>query len=374
MLGNRIEVVMFVSSAIGPTLEELRPLKAAAAGPLQGERFPVHPLLLERLLEHDPGEDGEADPTVAHALAVIAAYAYAEVVGFGGVPNTLARMVSRLGLPGNRVLMVAEQIDAAFVVSSGFLIQSGDGRAVVLAYRGTEPFNVANWMTDADLRNGPVTVRVGGEDFPVHPGFYRNLRSIRSPLIEALDRARQGLSIIDGEPVENPMEALHVTGHSLGAAMGTLQTVLLQNDPSYAPLATSLRSNYGYGQPMVGGTAMAEAMTSSGRANRYQRFIYRRDVVPALPPRGLGDYAHFGPQYEVARHGGYRRVDRPDQQAPFAAIPIAAMQFISHRLPVLRHLPFLYSLDDHLPLNYVDWLAPEGCASEYGGYPVLLTD
>jgi hypothetical protein len=196
------------------------------------------------------------------------------------------------------------------------------------------------------------------------------VRSIRSPLIEGLDRARQGLSIIDGTPVEQPMLALHLTGHSLGAAMATLQAVLLQNDPSYAPLASSLRSVYGYGQPMVGSRAMVQAMSATGQDRRYQRFVYRNDVVPALPPRGLGDYAHFGAQYEVDHAGGYRQVDRPVRQAPFLAIPIAASQFISHRLPVLRHLPFPYSIDDHLPLNYVDWLAPEGCASEYGGYPV----
>jgi hypothetical protein len=362
---------MFIASAVGPTLEELRPLKEAETGLLSNERFPVHPDLLERLLAHDPSRDGLADPAVAHALSVISAYAYAEVVALGGTPDTLARMVSRLGLPGNRVLMVAERIDAAFVVSSGFLVQSHDGRVVVLAYRGTEPFNVASWMTDADLHNAPVTVIVGGEAFPVHPGFYRNVRSIRSPLIEGLDRARRGLSVIDGTPVERPMEALHLTGHSLGAAMATLQAVLLQNDPSYARLAATLRSVHGFGQPMVGGRALATAMSASGQAVRYQRFIYRRDVVPALPPLGLGDYAHFGSQYEVDRAGGYKKVERPVRQAPFAAIPIAAAQFVSHRLPVLRNLPFLYSIDDHLPLNYVDWLAPEGWGSEYGGYPVL---
>ncbi len=362
---------MFIASAVGPTLEDLRPLKEAETGPLSNERFPVHPDLPERLVSHDPSRDGLADPTVAHALAVISAYAYAEVVALGGIPDTLARMVSRLGLPGSRVLMVAERIDAAFVVSSGFLVQSSDGRAVILAYRGTEPFNVASWMTDADLNNAPVTVTVGGEGFPVHPGFYRNVRSIRSPLIEGLDRARRGLSIIDGTPVGNPMVALHLTGHSLGAAMATLQAVLLQNDPSYARLAACLRSVYGFGQPMVGGRALADAVSAAGQAARYQRFVYRRDVVPALPPIGLGDYAHFGSQYEVDPGGGYRRSQRPVRRAPFAAIPIAAMQFVSHRLPLLRHLPFPYSIDDHLPLNYVDWLAPEGCASEYGGYPVM---
>lgn len=360
---------MFIATTVGPSLEQVRPMKPIRARALDQDRFPVHPDLLERLVGHDPGSSGTADPAVAHALAVLAAYAYADVVDLGGTPTTFAGMATRLGLPRSRVLMVEERIDAAFVVAAGFLLQSDDGRACVLAYRGTRPFDVANWMTDADLRNGPVTVHVGGADFPVHPGFYRNVRAIRSPLVEGLDHARHGRSIIDGSPVEHPMQSLHLAGHSLGAAMAALQAVLLLNDPSYRPLGALLHSVYGFGQPMIGGRDLARAMADSAQDRRFQRFVYRRDVVPPLPPRGLGDYAHFGPQYEVARGGGYDRSSRPTQQAPFAAIPIAATQFVAHRLPVLRNLPFLYSLDDHLPLNYVEWLAPQGCLSEFGGYP-----
>jgi hypothetical protein len=336
--------------------------------------FPVHPDLLQRLLAHDPGDDGEADPVVAHALSVCSAYAYASVVGFGDTPDTLARMMARLGLPSNRVLMVAERIDAAFIVANGFLLQSEDGSAAILAYRGTEPFNIANWMTDADLHNTPVSIEVGDEYYDVHPGFYRNVRSIRSPLIAALAQALEGRSIIDGSPLPRRLEALHLTGHSLGAAMAALTGLLLIEDPNYAALGSLLRSCYGFGQPMIGSSSLAEAMASSGADQRFLRFIYNNDVVPGLPPRGLGDYAHFGPQYEVAGDGGYERVERVQRQSSFLAIPLAPLQFVSNRLPLLRRIPFPYSLDDHLPLNYVEWLAPEGAVSEFGGYPARYTE
>ena len=363
---------MFTATAVGPSLEALRPLKPASPRSRSEGDFPVHPQLLDRLLSHDPGADGEADPVVAHALAVCSGYAYASVVGFGDEPDTLARMMARLGLPGNRVLMVAERIDAAFVVASGFVVQSADGRAAILAYRGTEPFNVANWMTDADLGNGPVTIEVGDLEYSVHPGFYRNVRSIRSPLIEALHRARQGLSIIDGTPVDHPLQALHLTGHSLGAAMAALQGILLLEDPAYAGLGGLLRSCYGFGQPMVAPRSLADSMEATGLAMRFLRFIYRNDVVPGLPPRGLGDFAHFGPQYEVSADGGYRRSSRVQRQSSFFAIPLAPLQFLCGRLPLLRRIPFPYSLDDHLPLHYIDWLAPQGMGSEYGDYPARL--
>lgn len=364
---------MFIASAVGPTLDELRPLKAPLAdqGP-DGPQFPLYPDLEPLLLRHDPGKDGAADPVVAHALAVAATYAYASVVNFGGTPDTLARMMARLGMPSNRTLVVAERNDAAFVVASGYVVQSEDGRVVLLVYRGTEPFNVANWMTDGDLHNAPVSLRIAGQNFPVHPGFYRNVRAVRSPLIEALDRARQGLSIIDGEPLAAPMEALHVAGHSLGAAMAALQALLLLNDPAYEGIALSLRSVYSYGGPMVGGRSLATRLTEDGTAKRFQRFVYKNDAVPPLPPIGLGDYAHFGPEYRVAKGGGYEQAPRPTRQASFFAIPIAATQFVTERLPVVRHLPFPFSLDDHLPVNYINWLSLPGKGSEYGDYPVHL--
>lgn len=355
---------MFTATAVGPTLEELRPFKAT-----RGPEFPVHPDLGQRLLDHDPGSTGDADAVVAHALAVCSAYSYASVVELGRVPNTLARMMARIGLPSNRVLMVADRIDAAFIVASGFLVQSDDGSSAILAYRGTEPFNVANWMTDADLHNSPVTIEVGGTEHGVHPGFYRNLRAIRSPLMEGLGQALAGRSIIDGSPLPHRLESLHLTGHSLGAAMAALTGVLLLEDPDYSELGALLRSCYGFGAPMAGSAGLADAMAASGHDQRFLRFRYRNDVVTGLPPRGLGDYAHFGPEYAVAPGGGYRRMDRTQRQSSFFAIPIAPLQFIAHRLPLLRCLPFPYSLDDHLPLNYVDWLAPAESVSEFGDYP-----
>lgn len=363
---------MFTASARGPSLEELRPEKPTVGRDPQGDwTFPVHPKLVQTLVDHDPGRAdarSEPDPTVAHSLAACAAYAYAEVAGFGDEPNTVARMMARLGMPENRTLMIAERNDAAFVASSGFLVQSEDGRVVILAYRGTEPFNVTSWMTDADLHNGPLPIEINGKCFEVHPGFYRNVRATRSPLIEALHLARNGRSVIDGSPVANPMQALHITGHSLGAAMSSLMALLLLNDPDYSELAGLTRSVYAFGQPMIGPESLAKEVEAFGQADRFLRFVYRNDVVPKLPPRGLGDYAHFGPEYVVA-HDGYRLARRSTGQAPFCALAAAPVAFIAQRLPILHLLPVPYSLDNHLPLNYVTWLTPPGTSTEYGDYP-----
>jgi len=359
---------MFIAQSLGPSLNDLRPLKpVVAAGSQEKGQFPVYPdlqsLMASPAVEHP-------DPTIAHAMAVATTYAYASVPGFCEEPDTLARIMARMGMPSNRTLMVADRVDASFIVSSGFLIQSDDGKVAILAYRGTEPFTLANWLTDADIHSEQVTIDVGGEALTVHPGFYRNLRATRSPLIEAIDRACRGRSILDEDvEVEHPLEALYVTGHSLGGAMAALMGLLILNDPAYAEIKQRLRKVYTYGQPMIGPKSLGEAVTASGDEGKFIRFVYRNDVVPHLPPWGLGEYRHFGREFRAARgDDGWTEASRPTSQGPFFSIPMAPVEFLSRSLPVVRHLWFPYSLSDHLPLNYVEWLAPAGVASEYGDY------
>lgn len=352
---------MLIAHATGPSLADLRPLKPER----ESGTFPVHPDLPDVLA--DPAT-AHPDRRIAHSLAVACTYAYAQVAGFCDEPDTMARMLARTGLPGNRTLMVADRVDASFIVASGYVVQSDDGRSAMLVFRGTEPFTLANWLTDADIHSEQVTIHVGGKDLTVHPGFYRNLRAIRSPLIAALDRAVRGRSVLsEDEAVANPLQSLYITGHSLGGAMASLLGLLILNDPNYAELRGVLRGVYTYGAPMVGDPALAEAVQAARQGDMFLRFAYSRDVVPHLPPWGLGRYRHFGREF-VPADDGWRETQRPIGQAPFFSIPMAPVEFISRSLPLVRHLWFPYSLSDHLPLNYIEWLAPEWMSSEYGDY------
>lgn len=363
---------MFIAGAIGPSFDEIRPLKPSEQAPSRQGRFPVHPDLHSDLTDIDRTQP---DPTIAHALAVCATYAYATVSGLGDKPDTLARMMARIGLPGNHTLMVSDRIEVSFIVSTGFVVQSQDGRTAILCYRGTEPFNPTNWLTDADLESEQLTVQVGAERLTVHPGFYRNVRATRSPLVEALDRAVRGRSVLDENTgMPNRLERLFITGHSLGGAMAALMGLLILNDPAYVHLADRLAHIYTYGQPMVGPRSLAEEITDTGQSERFSRFVYRQDVVPHLPPWGLGQYSHFGAEYRPTRADPLWRTAEPgSRQAPFAAAALAPLQFVSRVIPGARRLWYPYSLSDHLPLNYIRWLSPPGVASEYGDYASTIT-
>lgn len=356
---------MLITGVVGPSRDELRPMKDSGTDPDLG--LPGR----ERLTDHLAASGtGEVDDWTAYAMSVCSAYAYAKVAGFCETPDTVARMMSRLGLESNRTLLVADQVDAMFIVSSAVVVQSEDGRVVIVGYRGTEPFSLANWFTDIDTNTEKVPLLVGDAYLPVHAGFYRNVRATRSPILAAVQHALAGRSILDpDQPVEHPMQALYITGHSLGGAMAAIMGLLVLNDEAYEPLRSTLRSVVTFGQPMVGSQALVDEVVKHDQQRWFHRFVYDSDVVAQLPPIGLGDYAHFGTEYVVdPDSGGVVTAEQPRGQAWPWSVAMAPLEFLAARLPVLKWVPFQYSLDSHLPVHYMNWLRPVLVSTEYGDY------
>ncbi|MEV5608528.1 hypothetical protein [Streptomyces sp. NPDC052225] len=408
----------------GPTFAELRPLKEPTFVEAGRTTFPVYPDLRERLLDDKAHPD--PDGVLPHVMAVCSAYAYA---GFdqGGDAGTVAMIATRLGLEANRCRVVEQRVDALYIASAAYLIQDEDRRIAVLCYRGTQPEDIISILTDADVHPETLRVDLDGIRYPVHAGFYRNMRATRHLVLQALDRAARGESVDPGERGVRGggLEALYITGHSLGAAMAALMAVTLVHEPRYAHIARRLRAVYTFGQPLIGGPEFARACEhatdGSGRhvlRDRLLRYIHDRDVVPALPPRPVGPYAPFGREFHyrrprrgldavfaaaadtaaeaVALPGDLlsgvsplhrlRRlaalparvreegwVERRDPALPYPQMDslaglavVAPLAFFATRLALTRSLPFRYSFEDHGPAHYVDALAPEGVLSEFG--------
>ncbi|HEV2071682.1 MAG TPA: lipase family protein [Acidimicrobiales bacterium] len=348
---------MLITESTAPSYETLRPRKSLTSG-----SFPVYGDLVDRLVAADV-----PDPTVAHVLATCSAYAY-------GTNDTLAMIMARLGLDENRCLEITEVVDALLICATAFLVQSRDGRLVILCFRGTAPLNAVNWLIDVDINpeRVPVTFPDGRQEFDVHGGFYRNVRAIRYEIVNALDRALDGRSVhTDGGSVPNPMRALYVTGHSLGGAMAALMAVMLATEEAYVPLAERWKAAYTFGQPMLGDPRLAAACDAhellSGRVVRY---VYGNDVVAQLPPAFAGPFLHFGREYRHRsggpegsweRHPGITRQLRNPLH-----ILTAPLTFLARQLPAFRRVVHPASLDDHFPRHYVAGLTPAGVRSEFG--------
>lgn len=336
----------------------------SATGP--GLATPVYPDLTARLAA---ATTPVPDEHVRFVLAVCSSYAYGDVA-------TVATIMDRLGLTRNRCRMISEYVDALFLTSTAYVIQSHDGRVAVLCYRGTPPTSILTWLTDFEVE--PVRIRVpalsSGHQGDVHGGFYRNVRSTRFKIAEVLRDAIAQRSILGDRATDHPLEALYITGHSLGGASAALFAALLIADLGrYGDIFAKLKAVYTYGSPMIGDSAFADACTANPfLSEKVIRYVYANDVVPQVPPKASGDFKHFGREYRYLppRDDGAKGVWKPSrprtQLRHLRSLATAPLAFVAKGLRSTRHIQFHASLSDHLPQYYLDALTPGHLRSEFG--------
>jgi Lipase (class 3) len=343
----------------GPSFADLRPAGEAIDA---GADFPVYDKLVDRLASRPD----TPDDTVRHVLATCCGYAY-------GDKDVVATMMTRMGLDRPNLAEITISVDAMLLRSTAYIVQSRDGRVAILCYRGTPPLDLISWSLDAEIE--PEQIDIGRQGDPlrgdVHGGFYRNVRASRSDVVKVLLRALQGQSIVrGGGGVAKPLEALYITGHSLGGAMALLMAMMLQKTQprtDYRKIADKVIAVYTFGQPMVASRQLADDLQQDWFFREMVvRYIYNRDVIPQLPP--LADYAHFGReyQYDVSAARWHRNEhltgQLTDRQAWLDVLstltslwrPTRAVALFEGRLGVTERV------HDHYPQRYVAAAAPSG--------------
>ena len=314
-------------------------------GPQCSDPFPVYPDLVARLLAPHDGADG--DPTIAHVMATLAGYAYSDSA-------TVATIAGRLGLDRAACVRVEQFVDAMYICSTAYLLQSRCGRVAILVYRGTEPTNLTSWLGDADVT--PAAMVLEGHDArpTVHGGFYRNFRVTRWQVMRELERAREGRSLANPEArVEHGLEALYVTGHSLGGAMAVLFALAARHD--------ELRAVYTFAQPMTIAAPAPAGIEQVGA--RVFRYVLEGDLVPAMPPVGWGEFAHVGREYRYADNA-WGIADEPTAQlTSLRNVPRTLLGLLTSST---RRASILNALDLHGPHRYIDALRPPDRVTEFG--------
>jgi triacylglycerol lipase len=141
----------------------------------------------------------------------------------------------------------------------------------ILAFRGTQPNMLRDWLYDLDSRFVPAP---GGMVGRVHVGFLNALNAIWPELWARLRRERGARS-------------LWITGHSLGGALAALATARLQFTEDQP-----VNGLYTFGQPRVGDPEFCTCF-DQGFGNSAFRFVNFHDIVPRVPLRNMG-YEHQG--------------------------------------------------------------------------------
>jgi triacylglycerol lipase len=167
---------------------------------------------------------------------------------------SVRRFLSKWQFPDVRILRGFQ--------TQGFVARQGN--ALIVAFRGTEPINAGDWLTNANYHQRELLPSVPGL---VHQGFARALEEVREPMLDAVAE----LAADDGSRT-------FLTGHSLGGALAVLAAAVLQSESTQKVAAV-----YTYGQPRVGDPGFSVAFDAKLGKVTF-RYVNDRDIVPHLPP------------------------------------------------------------------------------------------
>jgi len=294
--------------------------------------------LVTRLLDREIAYD----PELAYVCSIVSGWSYAD-------GQTLLDRMAYYGLPSATVDEIAVLNPALMIVATAHFVRSECGRVGILSFRGTEPTNLINWLTDSDVE--PRNFTGTGS---VHRGFYENLQAIWDDISTALVHAVETPS-----GARAPLQKLYVTGHSLGGAMAVLAAAkIIRDEPSSVERA--LAGIYTFGQPAVGDTEFASYYRPRF-GDRLYRHEYAFDLVPRLPPASTGDFQHFGEvRVAVSASDGWLSSSRAAQQVRVLSVAAVSSlaSFVGRRVKLLARVERVlckYSLfDDHSPRGYIE--------------------
>jgi hypothetical protein len=168
-------------------------------------------------------------------------------------------------------------------------IVAGKPDAVIVAFAGTDPLRLANWITDFS---------VDRSDRDTHRGFQAAIDMVGQTLDAQVELARTA----------HPGAALYFTGHSLGGALAVLAA---QRSPH------AVAGVYTFGMPRVGGEDF-ERNYRGRLGERTHRLRFGRDLVPSIPTRAqgfrhVGRYVHCpAGRFADVPDASIRNADEPD--------------------------------------------------------------
>ncbi|KAL0038755.1 hypothetical protein WJX79_006617 [Trebouxia sp. C0005] len=246
-------------------------------------------------------------------------------------------------------------------------------KAIIMAFRGTEPTNLINMRS-----SGKISMThpegMGG----VHDGFWTALMyeseeeggaSLFDRLVEALQEGDQKLEI-------------YLTGHSLGGALAAVfaQALVARG---HEKLAQRVKGVHTFGGPRIGD---ADFCTLLGEQypNRTFRYVHGADIIPKIPPRFLL-YDHFPREIYLSSFGQLvletRDIAKWHKGEAWGYLPIQLYKTVGnlirlrespirtiYRLALLLTVP---GLSDHFPQDYEQLLRDQVTSSADSHAPLI---
>jgi hypothetical protein len=234
---------------------------------------------------------GEFSVDVAQLLLLMSALMYLRVSNSNNEEEALREIRKQAKAWNLKFEFVAQLAGGRFGGPfCGMFSSEGPTPFVVVAFKGTTPFDYAEWAGDFDITR-TVAPFLDGR---VHKGFYDKLfpdldtkAARKHPYGEIIDALKEKIKAL-GSETKQPVP-VWVTGHSLGAAMATVFVSRLLKCPGDLDLDTyQLMDCYNFGCPAIGDSDYAIAVESNqnmpiSRKSVIWRFIDDADIVTRVP-------------------------------------------------------------------------------------------
>jgi hypothetical protein len=176
--------------------------------------------------------------------------------------------------------IVVEEIETVLPRSSTCCFVAGGRGATVVAFAGTDPLVLANWITDFDIHFQTTGAARG----------YAVAAAAVWPALRALlDKQAAGNKII-------------VTGHSLGGPLAALTAQQIEVETG-----RGVHAVYTFGMPRPGDAAFA-AIYNQRIGQRTYRLVHGADLVPTVGPSFLR-FRHVGRYLNCPRRGTFSTQD-----------------------------------------------------------------
>jgi hypothetical protein len=282
-------------------------------------------------------DSGNFSPDVARAMMWMSQLAYET-----HVPQTISTVSGLWDLSAVKLLIEPAKSTLPVSDTRGIIAQRRG--ATIVAFAGTDPLIVRNWVSDFYL---------GRTKADVHEGFDDAAAAVWNDVKAALTAASAA-----GSPI-------FITGHSLGAALAVVTA-----DHARRELGLASAQVYLYGCPRVGRDDFVAAYDSTFGPTTY-RLVHGHDIVPTVPPPLLG-FHHVGrflacspgAKFIASQLAPNTRSDEPlPTTGGFAGLAQQLGNLFvglspSRRMDVIGQLSqlLLPGIGDHLPDRYYDAL------------------
>jgi triacylglycerol lipase len=200
-------------------------------------------------------------------------------------PDKIKSILKSFGLDLVEGGVVVRESKTVLPVASTHCFVASHPKAVIVAFAGTDPVSLANWISDFDAHLDKDTGTAEG---------YRVAADVVWPDLKLL--------------LEKPVSAgqkIFVTGHSLGGALAALIAERIKSELRGA--ADAVDAVYTFGMPRPGSQTFADLYNSHLGLRTY-RLVHGDDLVPTVAPSDLR-FRHLGRYLPCERKGKFDKAN-----------------------------------------------------------------